>query len=148
MNMETQAGALAKLPQPMHACVLSRFSSVPLFVTLWTVAHQAPLSLEFSRQEYHSELPFPSPGDLSNPGIKPTPLLSPALADRFFTTSATWGTLEKPPSTSKSHPHFSQKPSYHLGLFSPRFLTLILCLIGASLLGIPHTPNSPWKLSP
>ena len=47
-----------------------------LFATPWTVAHQAPLSMEFSRQEYCSGLPFPSPGDLSNPGIKPG---SPAL---------------------------------------------------------------------
>ena len=44
--------------------------------TLWTVAHQAPLSMEFSRQEYWSGLPFPSPGDLPNPGIEP---MSPAL---------------------------------------------------------------------
>ena len=42
----------------------------PLFVTLWTVARQAPLSMEFSRQEYWSGLPFPSPGDLPNPGIE------------------------------------------------------------------------------
>jgi len=53
------------------------------FVTLWTVAHQAPLSMEFSRQEYWSELSFPSPGDLSNPGIEG---MSPALAGRFLTT--------------------------------------------------------------
>ncbi|ELR62600.1 hypothetical protein M91_13191, partial [Bos mutus] len=53
-------------------------------------AHQAPLPMEFSRQEYHSGLPFPTPGDLPNPGIKPGSLASPALADRFFTTSATW----------------------------------------------------------
>ena len=46
-------------------------SHVRLFVTLWTVAHQAPLSMGFSRQEYWSGLPFPSPGDLPNPGIKP-----------------------------------------------------------------------------
>ena len=51
-------------------------SHVRLFVTPWTVAHQAPLSMGFSRQEYWSGLPFPSPGDLSNPGIEPT---SPAL---------------------------------------------------------------------
>ena len=49
----------------------------------WTVALQAPLSMEFSRQEYWSELPFPSPGDLSDPEIEPE---SPALAGRFFTT--------------------------------------------------------------
>ena len=46
-------------------------SRVRLFVTLWTVAHQAPLSMGFSRQEYWSGLPFPSPGDLPDAGIKP-----------------------------------------------------------------------------
>ena len=46
-------------------------SRVRLFATLWTVAHQAPPSMEFSRQEYWSGLPFPSPGDLPNPGTKP-----------------------------------------------------------------------------
>ena len=49
-----------------------------LFATLWTIARQAPLSLGFSRQEYRSGLPFPSQGDLPDPGIKPTSLLSPA----------------------------------------------------------------------
>ena len=53
----------------MH-CVLSHFSCVQLFATLWTV-HQAPLSMGFSRQEYWSELPFLSPGDLPDPGIEP-----------------------------------------------------------------------------
>ena len=67
----------------MHVCVLSRFSRVQLCVTPWTVACQASLSMEFSRQEYWSGLPFPSPGDLPDPGIKP---VSPALAGRFFTT--------------------------------------------------------------
>ena len=57
------------------------------FVTLWTVALQAPLSITFPRQEYWSGLPLPPLGDLPNPGIKPT---SPALADGFFTTGATW----------------------------------------------------------
>ena len=51
-------------------CVKS-LSGVRFFVTPWTVAHQAPLSMVFSRQEYWSGLPFPSPGDLPNPGIKP-----------------------------------------------------------------------------
>ena len=53
------------------ACMLSCFNHVWLFVTLWTVAHQAALSIGFSRQEYWSGLPFLSPGDLPNPGIKP-----------------------------------------------------------------------------
>ena len=61
-------------------------SRVQLFVTPWTAAHQAPPSMGFSRQEYWSGLPFPSPGDLPNPGIKPESPASPALARRFFTT--------------------------------------------------------------
>ena len=70
-------------------CMLSCFSLVQLFMTLWTVAHQAPLSMGFSRWEYWNGLPCPPPGDLPDPRIEPTPLLSSALADRFFTTSAT-----------------------------------------------------------
>ena len=52
------------------------------FATLWTVAHQAPLSMEFSRQEYWNGLPLPLPGDLPDPGIEPE---SPVLAGGFFT---------------------------------------------------------------
>ena len=74
----------------LYYAVLSRFSRVRLFATLWTVAHQAPLSMGFSRQEYWSGLPCPPPGDLPNPGIEPSSLMSPALAGRFFTTSTTW----------------------------------------------------------
>ena len=66
----------------MHACVLSRFSHVWLFVTLWPVACQAPLSTGLSRQEYWSGLPGPPPGDLPDPGIKPR---SPALQADSFT---------------------------------------------------------------
>ena len=65
------------------------FSHVQFFWTLWTVAHQIPLSVEFSRQEHWSGLPCPPPGDVLNPGIEPACLMSPALADGFFTTSAT-----------------------------------------------------------
>ena len=65
-------------------CVLShvRFS-----VTPWTIAHQAPLSMQSFRQEYWSGLPFPPPGDLPHPGTEPLSLVSPALAGRFFTTA-------------------------------------------------------------
>ena len=63
-------------PTCMLVYVLSRFSRVHLFVTPWTVARQAPLSMGLSRQEYWSGLSFPSPEDLSNPGIEPR---SPAL---------------------------------------------------------------------
>ena len=68
------------------AWVLSHFSRVQLFVTLWTAARQVSLSMGFSRQEYWSGLPCPPPGDLPNPGIKPTSLMSPALAGKFYTT--------------------------------------------------------------
>ena len=71
----------------MHVCMLSCFSRVQLFVTLWTVAHQAPLSLGFSRQEYWSGLPCPPPGDLLDPGVKPMSLMSPAMAGGLFTPS-------------------------------------------------------------
>ena len=57
-------------------CVFSHFSGVQLFVTLWTVANQAPLSIGFSWQEYWSGLSFLPPGDLPEPGIRP---VSPAL---------------------------------------------------------------------
>ena len=69
-----------------HVCVLS-CSVVSDSVTPWTVARQAPLSKGFSRQEYWSGLPCPPPGDLPNPGIKPTPPAAPALTGRFFTRS-------------------------------------------------------------
>ena len=63
-----------------YACMLSHFSSVQLFAMLWTVAHQAPLSMGLSQQEYWSGLPFPPPGNLPNPGIEPESLTSLALA--------------------------------------------------------------------
>ena len=70
-------------------CCASSLSHVWLFATLWTVAHQAPLSMGFSRQEYCSELPCPSPEDLPDPGTKPPSLLSPACVGGSFITSAT-----------------------------------------------------------
>ena len=73
----------------MRAMVLSRFSRVQFLITPWTVARQVPPSMGFSRQEDWSGLLCPPPGDLPNPGIEPTSLMSPALAGGFFTTSAT-----------------------------------------------------------
>ena len=67
----------------MSHCLVTK--SCPTCETPWTVAHQAPLSRGFSRQEYWSGLPFPSPGDLPNTGIEPTP---PTLAGGFFTTES------------------------------------------------------------
>ena len=70
----------------MLLCCAQLLSYVWLFVTSWTVARQAPQSVEFSRQEnYWSGLPFPTPGDLPDPGTEPTSLVSPALAGRLFT---------------------------------------------------------------
>ena len=77
-------------PQFFLLCMPSCFSCVQVFATLWTVAHQAPLSTGFSRQEYWSGLLCPPLGDLPDPGIEPASLTSPALAGGFFTTSATW----------------------------------------------------------
>ena len=63
-------------------------SQVQLYAIPWTVGHQAPLSMEFSKQEYWSGLPFPTPGGPPDPGIKPEYLASPALAGGFFTNCA------------------------------------------------------------
>ena len=65
--------------------VLSCFSHVQLFEALWTVAHQAPLSMGFFRQQYWNGLHCPPPEDLPDPGIRPASLMSPA--SEFFTTS-------------------------------------------------------------
>ena len=69
------------------ACLVS--SVVSDSVTPWTMACQAPLSMGFSRQEYWSGLPCSPPGDLPDPGIKPTPLMTPALSGRFLNHCAT-----------------------------------------------------------
>ena len=63
----------------MPACMPSHFSHVQLFATPWTAAHQSPLSMEFSRQEYWSALPSPPSGDLPDPGIKLMSPVAPAL---------------------------------------------------------------------
>jgi len=68
-------------------CVLSR---VQLFAAPWTVAHQAPLSMGFPRQEYWSGLPFPPSGDFSDPGIEPMLLASPSIGRWVFYPCATW----------------------------------------------------------
>ena len=74
---------LMNIPVTPHALLLFSCKSVWLFATPWTVAHQVPLSTEFSRQEYWSGLPFPSPGESSDPGIE---LVSPESARGSFTT--------------------------------------------------------------
>ena len=73
-------------------CVLACMHSIlsDSLVTPWTVALQALLSMEFSRQEYWSLVPFPPARDTPNSGMESAPLVSPALAGGFFTTGATW----------------------------------------------------------
>ena len=79
-------------PAHLHVCAKSP-QSCPTLCNPWTVAHQAPLPMGFSWQEYWSGLPFPTPGDLPDPGIEPVSLVSPELTGGFFTTSATWQAL-------------------------------------------------------
>ena len=105
----------------MHAPVISH---VQLFATPWNVAHQASLSMEFSRQEYWSGLPFPSPGDQSHLGTEPVSLASPALAGRFFTTAPRgkpWNIrltykINYTVYTKKKQAEIKTKSQYHLQL--------------------------------
>ena len=83
------------------------FSHVGLFETPWTVTHQAPLSVEFSKQEYWNGLPFPTPGDLPNQRTDLASLAPPALAGRVFTTSAA---RQKQSSESSVAPRLAQVP--------------------------------------
>ena len=83
-----KALCLVKEDRHERPCVCSVVSSS--LWPPWTTACQAPLTVEFSRQEYWKMVPFPLPGDFPNPGIKPVSLTSPALAGVFFTITATW----------------------------------------------------------
>ena len=100
---------------------MKSLSRVRLFAAPWTVAHQAPLSVGFSRQEYWSGLPFLSPGNLPDPGMEP---MSPALAGWFFTT--------EPP----GNPYNAAHVYYYEDKFLQRHLTDYLYWL------IPFTPLS------
>ena len=90
----------------LAACLSAKsLQSCPTLATPWTVAHQAPLSMWFPRQKYWSVLPFPPPGDLPNPGIKPQYPASSVLAGRFFTTSATCSAYDRVSPLVRSSPH-------------------------------------------
>ena len=78
------------------ACELSHFSRIQLCLTPQNVAHQAPLSMVFFRQEYWTGLSCLPPGSLPNPGIEPTSLTSPELAGGFFPISAAWEAILSP----------------------------------------------------
>ena len=107
----------------MHACVLRRFSHVQLFSTPWTVALQAPLS----RQEYWSGLPCPPPGHLPDPKIKPTLVMSPVLAGRFFTTNPTW----------EAHKAYLNMPVLYTFITTPStFISLVFIRISSTSFGL------------
>ena len=92
-----------------------------LFGTLWTVDHQSPLSMGFSRQEYWSGSPCPSPGDLPDPGIEPKYLMSPELADGFFTTSDTWEALLEKQGGAKGKPESASVAILTFDMISSNF---------------------------
>ena len=98
--MQERIGTDILLTARKDICVpLQPLCCVQLFMTLWTVAHQAPLSMRFLRQEYWSGLPFPPPGDLPNPGLESTSPVSPTLTGRliffFFLTTELPGKTQK-----------------------------------------------------
>ena len=152
-------------PKNRRPCVLCVHSQVQLFVTPWTVARGAPLSMGFSRQEHWSGLPFPPPGHLPDPGIHPWGLEFAALAGGFFTTGATWDsesevaqscpTLHDPvdcsPSGSSVHGIFRTKIlewvtiSFSRGSSRPRDRTLI-CTAGR-LYCLRHQGSATWDRS-
>ena len=98
-------------------------SHVWLFVTPWTTAHQAPLSMGFSRQEYWNGLPFLPPGNPPDPGIKPKSPKSPALVGGFFTTK---------PSSKRTHPE---------SLYNPRLKYLCRSISGCIVLCVLSPPG-------
>ena len=97
----------------VYACMLS---CVQLYATPWTGAHQTPLSMGFSRQEYGKGLPFPTPEDLHDPGIESKSPASPALAGRFFTT-VPQGSLKQVYDLSKHTVHLKSMHFYYMQIF-------------------------------
>ena len=90
--------------------MLSGFSRVQFFATVWTIARQAPLFMVLSQQEYWSGLPFPPPGDLPDPGIKPA---SPALAGGFFTPERPGKPISKYIWLLRHFPNIKYLDSFH-----------------------------------
>ena len=90
MTPELEGRFLTTGPPGVHTCSMCPTLCNPVDCS------QAPLPMRFSRQKYWSMLPRPPPGDLPNPGIEPTSVVSPALSGRFVTTGATWTHLETP----------------------------------------------------
>ena len=99
-------------------------------VTLWTIAHQSPLSMGFSGREYWSELLCPPPGDLLNPRIISKSLMSPAWADGFFTMSGTWEAQPLPLSSSEKFSSPQRETPYPFSIYL-HSLSLSECYIAA-----------------
>ena len=108
-----------------HARMLNYFSHVWFFVTLWTVAHQAPLSMGFFRQEYWSGLPCPPPGDLHDPGIEPKSLSSLALEGGLFISSTTCCCC----SIAKSCPTLCRMPGFSVLHYVLEFAKTHVCWV-------------------
>ena len=143
-----------KIPSVLNASCAQLLSHICLFATPWIIACQAPLSMEFSRQEYWSGLSFPSPARLPDPWIKPT---SHALAGGFFTTSATWEAHSyESKSESRSvvsdslrlHELYSpwNSPGQNTGIGSHSLLRGIFPTQGSNL-GVPHCRQILYQLS-
>ena len=139
----------------LWACLLRRFCPVLLFATPWTVAHQAPLSMGFSRQEHWSGFPRSPPGDLPDPGIKPVSLTPPALAGGFYTTGATWIVLYC--SVAQSHlthcnPMDCSMPGFPVLHHLPELTQTHVCWVGDATqpscpLSSPGKPTANFKKS-
>ena len=130
--------------------MINRFSHVQVFVTLWSVAHQAPLSMGFSRQEYWSGWLFPPPpGDLPDPGIEPLSLTSPAVAGGVSNTSATKVKVARSSPTLRPHVIYSpwDSPHQNIGVGSLSLLQGIFPTQGSNP-GLPHCRQILYQLSP
>ena len=134
----------------MSVCVLSLFSHFQLCATLWIVACLFCMSQGFSRQEYCRELLCPPPGDLPDPGIEPTSLMSPALAGGFFTTSAILVSCKLcilRMKTSYSKTNYASKPDHkckHSGLHQVLWSYYLSNMGFGSLCSKEKSTNS-WK---
>ena len=118
--------------QPMHACLLSCFSHVQLFTTLWTVACQAPLSMGFSGQEYWSGLPCTPPRDLPDSTTAPTAPVAPALqADSLLLSH-------------QGSPQYMHKQIYIFVNFNTFPLISILKILISPITSQLHEAHSPF----
>ena len=164
LHMGSPRSPLSPLPYDPAACLycvcmLTCFSCVWLFVTLWTVAHQVPLSMGFSREEYWSGLLCPPLGDLPDPGFEHAALVSPALAGVFFTSSTTiivinisheYSYMLCPVTPSSEHPNIVlwAPDTYVFGIsvLLYHYVTAFYCDIMNSLyVGLVSPPTGSWK---